>query len=561
MNTLTIFREVNINDTSDDVKVLERICKIRELNSLHKEFKNKDLYRLLLKPGIFIAAYGKIKGNKGAMTPAADSDTLDGISLNIINNRIIKKLQDESYQPKLARLEMIPKKDPTKFRPLGIQNPDDKLVQECIRMILDSIFDSSFSNNSHGFRGNRGCLTAIDQIRKNFDGCNFIIEGDIEACFPSINHDILISILRKRIHDERFLNLIRKFLTSGYLVNTPGKKSFISFPDLGTPQGSIISPILCNIYMNEFDLFMESIITKYTIERTNLNKHPDQAKLRNQKKIIQKILKENLISKEEKKSVLKELTRVSLELIKLPYYLKSHVHIYYVRYADDWLIGINGPRNLVSQIKEEVGTFLLNNLKLKLSQNKTKITDIKDGKNLVLFLGYFITLQKQGRILRLINKNSKKPYYKGTTGHKIKCLIPKERLLNSLKEKGFCDHTFFPIAYKCFSNFEDLLIVQRFNSIRRGLINFYCLVDDSNPLWQIDYILRYSCAKTLAQKHKTSMSKIFKKHGKTLKIIINKESPNTKKAIKETICEMPKFKTFQPRLSEPTLKPTEINIK
>jgi hypothetical protein len=141
------FKECNINDTSDDVKVLERICKIRELNSLHKEFKNKDLYRLLLKPGIFIAAYGKIKGNKGAMTKSkainADSDTLDGTSLSIINNRIIQKLQDESYQPKLARLEMIPKRNSEKFRPLGIQNPDDKLVQECIRMILDSIFDSS----------------------------------------------------------------------------------------------------------------------------------------------------------------------------------------------------------------------------------------------------------------------------------------------------------------------------------------------------------------------------------------------------------------------------------
>jgi hypothetical protein len=137
-----------------------------------------------------------------------------------------------------------------------------------------------------------------------------------------------------------------------------------------------------------------------------------------------------------------------LELIKRPYYLKNHVYIYYVRYADDWLIAINGPKNIVTEMKEEVGAFLLNSLKLKLSQNKTKITDIKDGKNLVLFLGYFITLQKQGNISRLLNKNSNKAYYKGTTGHKIKCLVPKERLFNSLKEKGFCDHTFYPIANK-----------------------------------------------------------------------------------------------------------------
>lgn len=563
MKKYSILEKNNIRDVSDDTRVLERICKIRELNSLNKEYKNKDLYRLLLKPGIYISAYGKIKSNKGALTPAADNDTLDGINLSIIDNQIIKKLQDESYQPKLARLEMIPKRDTTKFRPLGIQNPYDKLIQECIRMILNSIFDSSFSKNSHGFRENHGCLTAINQIRKNFDGCNFIIEGDIESCFPSIDHNILISILRKRISDERFLNLIRKFLVAGYLVNTPGKKSFISFPDLGTPQGSIISPILCNIYMNEFDIYMDSVISKYSKERSKLSKHPDSSKLRYKKKKILKKLEEEkeTISKEEKKKELKELTHTCLELIKRPYYLNSHINIYYVRYADDWIIGINGPKNTATKIKEEIEEFLLNNLKLKLSKLKTKITDITDGKNNVLFLGYNITLQKQGRILRMIHKSSNRAFYKGTTGHKIKCLIPKDRLLNSLKDKGFCDHNFFPIALKKFANFDDKLIVQRFNSVRIGLMNFYCLVDDSNPFWQIDYIIRYSCAKTLAQKHKTSLSKIFKKHGKTLKVVTEKEiikANQSGKEVKFFSSEMKKFETFKPFLRDPSLKPAEI---
>ena len=563
MKNYSILEKENIRDVSDDTKVLERICKIRELNSINKEYKNKDLYRLLLKPGIYISAYGKIKSNKGALTPAADNDTLDGINLDIINRLIIQKLQDESYQPKLARLEMIPKRDPTKFRPLGIQNPYDKLIQECIRMILDSIFDSSFSENSHGFRQDRGCLTAINQIRRNFDGCNFIIEGDIESCFPSIDHNILISILRKRISDERFLNLIRKFLVAGYLVNTPGKKSFISFPDLGTPQGSIISPILCNIYMNEFDIYMDSIISKYSIERSEQKKHPASSKLRYKKKKITQKLKEEeeTTSKEEKKKLLKELTHTSLELIKRPYYLNSHINIYYVRYADDWIIGINGPKNLATKIKDEIEIFLFTNLKLKLSKSKTKITDITDGRNYVLFLGYNITLQKQGKITKMIHHTSKKPYYKGTTGHKIKLLVPKDRLLNSLKNKGFCDHKFFPIALKKFANFDDKLIVQRFNSVRIGLMNFYCLVDDSNPFWQIDYIIRYSCAKTLAQKHKTSISKIFKKHGITLKVVVEKEILKTnqeEKIIKTFSSEMKKFVTFKPILKEPSLKPFEI---
>lgn len=561
MNNLSISDLHNNRDSSDDVKVLERICKIRELNSLHKEFKNKDLYRLLLKPNIYISAYGKMKSNKGAMTPAADNDTLDGINLNIINNTIIKKLKDETYQPKLACLEMIQKKDPSKFRPLGIQNPYDKLIQECIRMILDSIFESSFSKNSHGFREKRGCLTAINQIRKNFDGCNFIIEGDIESCFPNIDHNILISILRKKIADERFLNLIRKFLTAGYLVNTPGKKSFISFPELGTPQGSIISPILCNIYMNEFDIYMDSVISKYTIRRYDLNKHPNSSKLRYKKQVITKELKENIFSKNEKKIKLKELTHVSLELIKRPYYINKHILIYYIRYADDWIIGINGPKSIATKMKEEIEEFLLTKLKLKLSKEKTKITDITDGKNKIFFLGYNITLQKQGRITKLVHTKSHRTFYKGTTGHKIKCLVPKDRILNSLKIKGFCDHNYFPVALKKFSNFDDRLIVQRFNSVRIGLINFYTLVDDSNPFWQIDYIIRYSCAKTLAQKHKTSISKIFKKHGKTLKIVVEKEvlsSNQSDKMLKTYVTEMKKFKTFKPIFKNPSFKPTEL---
>jgi group II intron reverse transcriptase/maturase len=536
---------MNNGDVSDDTAVLERIVKIRELNVNNKEYKNKDLYRLLLKPGIYICAYGKIKKNKGAVTPAVNKDTLDGLGLERINKHIISKLKDESYQPKLARLEMIPKREPNKFRPLGIQSPNDKLVQECIRMILESIYEDSFLETSHGFRENHSCLTAIDQIRKNFDGCTFLIEGDIERCFNEIDHNILISILRERIVDERFLNLIRKFLNAGYLVNSPDKKPYISFPDVGTPQGSIISPILCNIYLDKLDTYMNRKINEYCSDGSGLNKNPKLAKLRYEKKKIINSLKNNDQNKTERKQKLKDLKTISLELLKKPYYIKSKIRVYYVRYADDWLIGVNGPKQLAKEIKEDLGNFLWNQLRLTLSENKTKITDIKGG-NKVLFLGYHITLQKRGKIKRLLNKNSNKPYYKGTTGHKIKCLIPKERILNSLKDNGYCDHKFFPIAVKRFGNYHDKLIVERFNSVRLGLINFYCLADDSNPFWQIDYILRYSCAKTLAHKHKTSIKKIFHKHGKTLKITTVPKRDLGDLTEKYTVME--KFKTFSPRM-------------
>lgn len=547
---------MNNGDVSDDTLVLKRLLKIRELNVNNKEYKNKDLYRLLLKPGIYISAYGKLKKNKGSVTPAADKETLDGISIERIKEQIIGKLKDQSYQPKLARLEMIPKREPNKFRPIGIQGPNEKLIQECIRMILESIFEDSFSENSHGFRENRGCHTAINQIRENFDGCSFLIEGDIEQCFNEINHDILISILRERITDERFLNLIRKFLNAGYLVNVPGNKSFTSFPEVGTPQGSIISPILCNIYLHRLDKHIERLIIKYSSTGSGLKKNPKTASLRSKSKYLNNKLKNNNHKLNERKEILKELTLTSLELIKNPYYIKSKVKVYYVRYADDWLIGINGPKQLAQKIKEEIREFLLCELKLTLSQEKTKITDIKNGAK-ALFLGYHITLQKRGKIMRLKNKNSNKPYYKGTVGHKIKCLVPKDRLLRSLKDNGFCDHKFFPIAVKRFGNFDDRFIVLRFNAVRLGLINYYCLTDNSNPFWQIDYILRYSCAKTLAHKHKTSINKIFKKHGIQLRIETVKTSKSGENKLSMT--EMKKFKTFPPAMPmSKTLEPPRI---
>lgn len=193
-------------------------------------------------------AYKNIYANDGSMTPGMDGTTLDGMSSRRIDG-IIASLKDRSYQPNPARREYIPEKsDPNKKRPLGIPSANDKLVQEVVRLILESIYEPSFSEHSHGFRPRRSCHTALLHLQRTFTGAKWFVEGDIKACFDSFDHHVLIDILRRRIADETFIALMWKFLKAGYMEQWEYHKTYS-----GTPQGSGISPILANIYLNELD--------------------------------------------------------------------------------------------------------------------------------------------------------------------------------------------------------------------------------------------------------------------------------------------------------------------
>ena len=256
------------------------------------------------------------------------------------------------------------------MRPLGIPSVDDKLVQEVIRMILESIFEPTFSRLSHGFRPNKSCHTALVQIKKEFTGAKWFIEGDIKGFFDNIDHQIMIATLLKRIDDEYFIALIWKFLKAGYLECWQFNKTYS-----GTPQGSIISPILSNIYLDTLDKYMERYIEQF--DKGKVHKRTKEYRSREYKLCLKRKEVKNRwndMSDIEKAQALKEIKYLKAEMqsvhCKDPMD-KSFRRMKYVRYADDFLIGIIGTKKEAEEVKSKIGEFIANELKLEMSDEKT----------------------------------------------------------------------------------------------------------------------------------------------------------------------------------------------
>ncbi len=303
--------------------------------SKDESYKFQRLYRNLYNPEFYWLAYQNIYANKGSMTPGMDGTTISGINEERIR-QIIASLKDQSYQPHPARRVYIEKKNSQKKRPLGISTANDKLVQEVVRMILESIFEPTFSDKSHGFRPVRSCQTALLQIQGNFTGVNWFVEGDIEACFDSFDHHVLIELLQRRIDDASFISLMWKFLKAGYMEQWEYNMTYD-----GVPQGSGISPILSNIYLSELDTFMSEYKAAFDIRKTHGRK--PSSNYCHARYMASKYRKESRaiwgnLTPSEKKSRMKEQRALSVKQRETPahdVFDDTFKIIQYARYADD----------------------------------------------------------------------------------------------------------------------------------------------------------------------------------------------------------------------------------
>ena len=359
----------------------EKILNSLTQHSSDLEYKFERLYRILFNDEMYYIAYQRIYAKQGNMTKGVDGKTIDGFSIFHIE-RLIDALKDETYQPNPSQRVYIPKKN-GKMRPLGIPSFIDKLLQEAIRMILEAIYEGSFENSSHGFRPQRSPQTALWNIQKRFNNTKWFIEGDIKGFFDNIDHEVLIAILSERISDVRFLRLIRKFLNAGYVEDWVFHKSYS-----GTPQGGIISPILANIYLDKFD--------KYIKEYTNIfdkgkrrKENPIVKRLGQKKaKLVQKLKKStDEIERQRLMTQIKEIVKERLNYPASDEMDSNMKRLKYVRYADDFLIGIIGSKEDCIHIKEDIKKFMAEKLKLELSDEKTLITNARKHAK---FLGYDI---------------------------------------------------------------------------------------------------------------------------------------------------------------------------
>jgi len=449
------------------------------------------MLKLLSDTDILMAAYTKLKSSPGNMTPGIDKETLDGLNLSWFQN-LQKELNTNKFQFRPARRLEIPKANGKGTRPLGIASPRDKIVQGAMLLILEAIFEPTFSVHSHGFRPKRGCHSALGQIKRTYTAVNWFIEGDISKCFDTFDHKLLIKLVKNRISDKGFTDLLHKALKAGYLY----QGQYFS-PDLGTPQGSIVSPILCNILLHEFDNYIENLRANFEIG----TRHKINPEWRRLSRIgqIKTIHKNNIGSRMHKDS--------------------SYKRLKYVRYADDFLIGIIGSNLDCINLRDKIYTFLSQELNLTLNLDKTKITNAKETKAHFLGSDIRITPLSKRPVIKITRGGTT---YLSSVNTRPQLLAPISNLVAKLESKGIARKGGAPTRWGHMFPFEVSHIVKHYHIMWKGISNYYSFADNYGMLGRIHYILKYSCVLTLASKLRLGTAKqVFKKYGKDLKVIVN----------------------------------------
>ena len=482
----------------------------RVLNSLNEHSKDSSykferLYRILFNEELFYVAYQKIASNEGSTTKGSDGRSIDGMSLARIET-LIASLKDESYQPHPSRRVHIPKKN-GKMRPLGIPAFEDKLVQEVVRMILEAIYEGHFETTSHGFRPKRSCHTALLHIQKTFSGAKWFIEGDIKGFFDNIDHDVLVGILRERISDDRFIRLIRKFLKAGYVEDWTFHNTYS-----GMPQGGIVSPILANIYLDKLDKYVKEYIRHFDMG-TKRRPGKESNDLANERKRTVRKLKK-IKDGTEKAALVARLKAIEQERAAFPSGDEmdgSYRRLKYIRYADDFILGVIGSKEDALRIKEDIKSFLSASLALELSEEKTLITHT--GKS-AKFLGYEITVTRNNHQRRDVQGRLRRTY-----GKRVRLNVSMATLRDKLLEYGAMEiklrngkEVWKP---KCRSGLifnDDLEILDRYNRETVGFCNYYLIANNCVVLHNFRYIMEYSMYKTFAGKYRSTVRKINKKY-------------------------------------------------
>ncbi len=440
-----------------------------------------ELYRQLFNPHLYLMAYGRLYSNHGAMTPGACGETVDGMSLAKIG-RIIDALRGERFRFQPVKRVYIPKKS-GKLRPLGLPSWSDKLVGEVMRLLLEAYYEPQFSGRSYGFRPGRGCHDALTHVAESWTGTTWFIEGDISDCFGSLDHEVLLGILGEKIHDNRFLRLLRNMLQAGYLEDWEWNATLS-----GCPQGGVASPVLSNIYLDRLDKFVETVLIPEYTRGVSRAPNPAYAKVKNANRRAWH---------RGDHAAVRELRQQLRSLPSGDPRDPGFRRLRYARYADDHLLGFTGPKAEAQEIKSRLARFLREELKLELNRDKTLITHARSGA--ARFLGYEITVQhadsKITKGQRAVN---------GVVALRVPPDVIKARCGPYLRRGK-------PARRPQLVNLSDSLIISAYGAEYRGLVQYYLLAGDVWRLNRLRWVMETSMLRTLADKHRSSATKMAAK--------------------------------------------------
>jgi len=441
-----------------------------------------EFYRQMFNKSLYLLAYGRIYSNQGAMTPGACDETADGMSEAKID-QVIAAVRGERYRFAPVRRVYIPKKN-GRPRPLGLPSWSDKLVGEVVRLLLEAYYEPQFSDHSHGFRKGRGCHTALRKVQETWTGTVWFIEGDISDCFGSTNHEILLGVLAEKIHDNRFLRLIRNMLKAGYMEDWQYHETLS-----GTPQGGVVSPLLSNIYLHKLDEFVERELIAQCTRGNSRKVNREYSRLARRRQDARR---------RGDRAEARELAR---QMRNLPYgdpMDPGYRRLRYLRYADDHILGFIGPKAEAEQIKAKLATFLRETLALELNPSKTLITHART--RAARFLGYQITVQ---------HCNTKLTGGCRSANGTIALRVPPDVIRAKCapyRRRGK------PWHRPQLQNLHDYDIVRIYGAEYRGIVNYYRLAQDVYRLHPLRWNAETSMLKTLAAKHRSAVTTMAARH-------------------------------------------------
>lgn len=463
----------------DVTRELEHIRKLAEADP---ERRFNKLYKLVSEPEMLLMAWDKCRQNKGSRTPGVDGETRDDVDAEMLEH-LSKALKDGSYRPSPVRRQYIPKRN-GKMRPLGIPSIRDRIVQAAAALVLEAIYEPVFHPCSHGFRPKRSAISALRHVAYTYRaGVTWVIEGDIKSCFDALPHAVILDTLRKRVKDERFIALIARFLAAGVMED--GK---VNATYSGTPQGGIASPILANIVLHEFDqwICMELEANPAKENQRSYYKRQTKAYLNLTARI--KYRRHQLKTGQIPAGKIASQVKAELEELedKRDHTLPSvpRKAIYYVRYADDFLVLLSGAtKEEARTLKERMGQWLQEHLGLTLSEEKTLITHVSEK---LRFLGYNV----QG----ISNPN-------GTRWARLSIPVETQReLVERLK------------AATRYFQAPELDVFTNVNALMRGWCNYYRFASNAaNRMQRLTGVVFWRTASYLSRKHDFSTRKVIRK--------------------------------------------------